>query len=126
MRIVYLAVGLLTLVIGCVGLALPIMPSTPFLLSSAFCFARSSQRLDRWFKGTKIYTDNLESFAKGEGMSIKTKARMLTIVTLLLGFAAYMMREVPFGFAIIGAVWLAHVIGFVFFVKTTYTDQARQ
>ncbi len=122
MRVVYLVVGFVTLALGCVGLALPILPSTPFLLVAAFCFAKSSKKLDTWFKGTKIYKDNLESFAKGQGMTKKTKAKILTMVTILLGIAAFMMREVPYGFAIIGAVWLAHMIAFIFVVKTSKED----
>ena len=124
MKILYLAIGFITLALGCVGVVLPILPTTPFLLVAAFCFARSSEKLNDWFKGTSLYKKNLDSFAKGKGMTVKTKARILITVTLLLAFAAFMMRNVSYGFLIIGAVWIAHIIGFGFFVKTAKEDEA--
>lgn len=118
MKIFFIILGCITLIIGGIGVILPILPTTPFLLVASFCFAKSSDRLNRWFKGTKLYQNNLESFSKGEGMTIKTKARILTTVTLLLAVAAYAMRAVPYGFIIIGVVWFFHLVGFSFFIKT--------
>ena len=59
--------------LGAVGAVLPLLPAFPFLLLAAFCFARSSERLDGWFKGTKLYKENQESFVQGNGMTKKTK-----------------------------------------------------
>ncbi len=118
MKIIFMIIGFITLGLGIIGAIFPILPTTPFLLVSAFCFAKSSEKLNIWFKNTKIYKNNLASFVKGEGMTVKTKVKILIFVTILLGFAAFMMRNVPYGFLFIGAVWLAHIIGFVFFLKT--------
>lgn len=118
MKILYLVIGLLTLGLGCVGVALPILPTTPFLLVAAFCFAKSSNRLNDWFKSTNLYKTHLDAFAKGQGMRVKTKVRILSMVTLLLGVGAYCMRQVPYGIVILGVVWVAHIIAFVFVVKT--------
>ncbi len=118
MKPIYAALGLLTFALGCVGLALPMLPSTPFLLLAAFFFAKSSTKLNRWFRSTAIYKNNLESVAKGQGMRKQAKARVLIAVTLLLAVAAYFMRAVPYGLLIIGVVWAAHMVAFLFIVKT--------
>ena len=55
MKAIYLILGLLSLGLGVVGIYLPILPTTPLLLLAAFCFARSSEKLDTWFKGTNMY-----------------------------------------------------------------------
>ena len=47
-RWVYMAVGCVSLVLGVIGIPLPLLPTTPFLLLAAFCFARGSERLHNW------------------------------------------------------------------------------
>lgn len=118
MKIIYLLLAFISLALGSVGIVLPILPTTPFLLIAAFCFAKSSDRLHKWFQNTNLYKNNLDSFVKGHGMTRKTKCRILTTVTLLLAIGAYCMRGLTYGFLIIAVVWLAHLIGFGFFVKT--------
>lgn len=125
MKIIFLIVGLISLAIGSVGVVLPVLPTTPFLLVSAYCFARSSKKVEAWFKSTNLYKKNLDSFVKGEGMDIKTKARILRTITLLLIVAAFAMRNVPYGFLIILSVWFLHVVIFIFFIKTAKEETPR-
>ena len=113
-----MAAGGISLGLGALGTVLPILPTVPFLLLAAFCFAKSSQRLHTWFIGTKLYQKNLESYAEGRGMTRKTKLTILGSVTLLMGVGFLMMRAVPVGRAILAVVWVLHVIYFVFGVKT--------
>ena len=118
MRIDLILLGVVSLGLGCVGVVLPILPTTPFLLLSTFCFARSSQRLDRWFKGTKLYENNLKTFARGQGMTRRAKLRIMGTVTLIMAIAFLAMRGTPVGRICLAVVWLGHVIAFCFFIKT--------
>ena len=70
MRIILIVLGFLSLGLACVGVVFPILPTTPFLLVAAFCFARSSERLNTWFRGTKLYKNNLETFVRGKGICL--------------------------------------------------------
>lgn len=117
-KLIYLAVGCVSLALGAAGSLFPILPTVPFLLLAAFCFARSSEKLDRWLKGTKLYKDNLESFVAGKGMTRKTKVRIMTTVTLLMTVGFIMMDAVPVGRAVLACVWVFHVIYFLFGIKT--------
>lgn len=58
-KIIYTIIGCLSLALGSVGAVLPILPTVPFLMLSALCFAKSSEKLNAWFKQTKIYKNNL-------------------------------------------------------------------
>ena len=60
-KAVYMILGCIGVGLGAVGAVLPLLPSVPFLLLAAFCFARSSQRINDWFIHTKLYKENLES-----------------------------------------------------------------
>ena len=60
--------GFLCLGLGTVGIVLPILPTVPFYMATVFCFAKSSDRLDRWFLGTQLYKKHLENFVEKKTM----------------------------------------------------------
>ena len=124
MKIFYIVLGFITLGLGAVGVALPVLPTTPFLLVSAFCFARSSEKLNNWFRSTKLYKNNLETFTRGQGMTKKAKLRIMTTVTVIMLIAFIAMRNTDIGRICISVVWVAHVIAFTFFIKTCPEEQA--
>lgn len=119
-RLIFLIAGCVCLALGCIGIVLPILPTVPFFLATVFCFSQSSQKLHDWFLGTKMYKNNLESYVKGQGMTVKTKIKLLTTVTALMAFGFVMMLRkalyIPCG--ILAGVWAAHIVYFVFRVKT--------
>lgn len=119
-KIIFVIVGCVCLALGTVGVFLPVLPTTPFYLVTAYCFARSSKRLNDWFKGTKLYKKHLESYVKKEGMLPSTKAGILISVTILMGLGFFLMarKGIWIPCVILAVVWLAHMIYFLFFVKT--------
>lgn len=94
-RILWLGAAFLTLVLGAVGVLLPILPTTPFLLLSSFCFARGSDRFHRWFLGTKLYQNHLDRFIRERAMTLKTKFCILLPASAMLLIAMYMMSNLP-------------------------------
>ncbi len=117
-KLLLITVGCIAFALGAVGAVLPILPTTPFLLLAACCFAKSSERLNNWFQGTKLYKANLENYVKGEGMPKKAKIRIMLVVTALMAFGFAMMGAVPIGRAVLAAVWLFHMVYFGVVVKT--------
>lgn len=117
-KILYVIVGCASVGLGAVGVVLPILPTVPFLLLAAFCFARSSERLNNWFIHTKLYQNNLETYVKGEGMTKKTKIRIMVTVTVIMAVAFIAMKRVVAGRIVLAVVWVCHIIYFVFRVKT--------
>lgn len=127
-KVLWLSLGCISLALGAVGAVLPLLPSFPFLLLAAVSFARSSEKLSRWFRSTKLYKDNLESYVSGQGMSRAAKCRIMLTVTLLMavGFVLMLRRESYFPCGILAAVWLAHVGYFTLGVKTTHSAPEAQ
>ena len=122
-KIIYLSIGFVGLSLGAVGAIVPLLPAFPFLLMAAFGFSKSSQKLELWFKNTKLYKNNLESYVKGEGMSMKTKIKIMVTVTLLMSVGFIMMHRIIFGQIVLSIVWLFHIIYFIFGVKTIDDNQ---
>lgn len=69
-KILWITLGIIGLGIGAVGAVLPMLPAFPFLLLAVFSFGKSSEKLHKWFIGTKFYKNNLESYVKGQGMTL--------------------------------------------------------
>ncbi|MCD8154549.1 MAG: YbaN family protein [Clostridiales bacterium] len=123
-KAVYTVLGFLFLGLGAVGTILPILPTVPFLMLAAFCFGKSSEKLNNWFKGTKLYKDNLETFVRGEGMTMKTKLRIVCTVTVIMALGFAMMSKVPVGRVILAVVWVCHLLYFFLGVKTIEPQKA--
>ena len=121
-KIIYIILGCVGVGLGAVGAVVPMLPAFPFLMLAAFCFARSSEKLDRWFKNTKLYKDNLADYVAGRGMTKKTKIRIMITVTLLMsvGFTMMGLKGIWVGCAVLGGVWLFHILYFCFGVRTLY------
>lgn len=119
-KLFWIVLGFFGLCLGAVGAVLPMLPSFPFLLLAAFGFGKSSERLHRWFIGTRLYKNNLESYVRGQGMTRRTKLKVMLTVTLLMAFGFFMMlrKALYVPCAILGGVWLFHVIYFLWGVKT--------
>lgn len=119
-RITFVGLGCVSLALAVIGVVLPILPTVPFLALAAFCFAKSSDRLNNWLINTKFYQNNLADFKAGKGMTVKTKTRILVTVTLVMavGLIAMLMKGIIVGSIILSVVWLGHIYYFGFKVKT--------
>lgn len=127
-QIIFLIIGCLSLALGCVGIVLPILPTVPFFLLTVFCFANSSQKLHDWFIGTQMYKKHLESFVQKKGMTVRTKATILTSVTALMavGFVLMLRKGIIVPCVILAVVWACHLVYFLFGVKTIPAAETAQ
>ena len=115
-KILYIMIGCISLGLGIIGVILPILPTVPFLLLAAFCFARSSERLNGWFKNTKLYRENNIK----NGMTKQAKVRIMCLVTLLMsiGFIMMGLKDIVVGNIVLLIVWIFHMVYFTLGVKT--------
>ena len=125
-KVLYMILGCFGVGLGAAGAMIPVLPTFPFLLLAAFCFARSSAKMDCWFRNTKLYKENLKDFAAGRGMTGKAKMRIMVTVTLLMSIGLLMMgmSGILTGCIVLGCVWIFHIVYFLFVIKTIPTTEA--
>lgn len=124
MKIIYLIIGFISLILGAIGVILPILPTTPFLLLSAFCFAKSSQRVHKWFLSTKLYQNHLDSFVKERAMTLKTKITILAFASFMLSFPLIFSKNIFLRLLII-CLYIIKYYYFIFKIETIPEKQYR-
>ena len=85
-KYMYVTAGIISVVLGSIGVILPVLPTTPFLLLASFCFAKGSKRFENWFKSTKLYKKHLESFVNNRAMTLKQKWTLLLFADFMMMF----------------------------------------
>ena len=85
MRIIWLIFGLIALGLGCLGVVLPLLPTVPFILLAAFCFAKSSDRLHGWLLSHPLFGKMIQDWRQSGAIS--TKAKKMATLSIALVFA---------------------------------------
>lgn len=107
----------LSLIIGCIGILLPILPTTPFLMLSLFLFAKGSERFHRWFLSTKLYKKFLQDFITTKSLTKGGKIKILAMITVVLGIGLWFSPV--FAKIILLVILLFHYLYFLFRIKTS-------
>ena len=89
LRVLFFIGGWVSLILGCVGIVLPLLPTTPFILLAAYCFSRSSERLHQWLITHPQMGPLIQDWQQDGSISktAKTKATVLIIGTFAVTFA---------------------------------------
>ncbi|MCZ0717911.1 YbaN family protein [Aerococcus kribbianus] len=112
MRYFLIVGGCLSFALGILGAALPILPTTPFLLLSGFCFARSSERFHQWLQGTKIYQSYVADYAETKTIARDTKKRIAKRIALLMTISIVFVPLWPVRIALF--LWTVFMIYYLF------------
>lgn len=84
-------IGWLSVVLGVIGIFLPIMPTTPFLLLAAACFMRSSPKFYNWLVGHPRLGKYLVYYLEGKGIPMKAKIYTIALLTISMSFTTYLV-----------------------------------
>lgn len=121
MRIVYFIIGIIAMSLGAIGVILPVLPTTPFLLLAAFCFTKSSKRFHAWFVQTGLYHKHLESFVTRRAMTLKTKITLLAFASTMLLLAMYAMPNLYLRI-FLGCLMIVKYYYFIFRIETIESE----
>ena len=105
-RALLVAAGSFFVALGTVGILVPLLPTTPFLLLAAYCYLRSSKRLHAWLLTNRWFGEYLRNYQDGRGVPVRAKAGTLALlwatiaVTALLFVDSLLVRGVLLAIAI--------------------------
>ncbi len=117
MKALFILLGFLSLILGIIGIVIPGLPTTPFLLLALFCFGKSSEQLKQWFISTTIYTKYLKSYDQRRAMTLKQKVSILAFSAPFCIFALFTIPHI-IGKLILIAVIVVQYYYFIFKIKT--------
>ena len=83
-RALFITAGTLTLILGSIGVILPLLPTTPMLLLTVYFYSKGSERFHRWFLSTRLYDRYLRNYHEQQGMTKKGKIKLMFIVDTML------------------------------------------
>lgn len=94
LKIVYLVLGWPALGLGMAGIVLPVLPTTPFLLLTSWCFAKGSDRFHDWLTRLSVYQKHVQPVVTSRAMTMRQKLTILlpvsTVLLCLMFFTPYL------------------------------------
>ncbi|MHB1317580.1 MAG: YbaN family protein [Anaerolineae bacterium] len=96
-----MALGTVFLIIAAVGLVLPLLPTTPFLLLTAGCYARGSGRFYQWLLNNRLFGRYLRDYYEGRGVPLRTKALSLLFLWGVILWSAWRIQHAHAALALI-------------------------
>lgn len=97
MRIIFIIIGMISLVLGIIGVFLPVLPTTPFILLSAYLFGRSSEKFHRYLYNHRIFGQIVRDFQ--DKKAIRRKNKVIALVTMWLVILSSVIFFMPFWWA---------------------------
>jgi hypothetical protein len=86
-RALWLALGMICTVLGAIGIVMPILPTTPFLLAAAACFCKSSPKMYNWLLSNRWFGKYIKNYKEGRGLTVKTKVTALSVLWVTIGIS---------------------------------------
>ncbi len=87
-RVVLIIAGTIFVGLGVLGIFLPLLPTTPFLLLAAACYARSSERFYNWLLNNKWFGRYIKNYREGKGIPLKVKVLSISLLWITIIFSA--------------------------------------
>jgi len=111
-RVLATAIGFIALALGTIGIFLPLLPTTPFVLLAAICFSYGSQRFYKWIKRNRYFGPYIENYYEKKGLKMSFKIRTIILLWVSLGISMILIQTfwVYILLCIIGAGVTTHLL----------------
>ncbi len=118
-RLVLILIGSISLVLGLIGIILPLLPTTPFLLLSAACYARSSDRFYNGLLANRVFGPPIKEWRDYRSVAKKTKVTSIIVIIISFGITIGFVLNNPLPRIILSVVALAFIIILLFLPTRT-------
>ena len=115
-RNLLIAAGCTSLSLGVLGIFVPLLPTTPFLLLASACFVRSSERLQNWLIHHKVFGNYIRCYQQFRAISLRAKVLTVTILWVFIGYSAVF---------VVSALWLRLLLMMIAVTVTTHILRLR-
>jgi uncharacterized membrane protein YbaN (DUF454 family) len=110
LRVTLIILGFMSLAIGAVGVFVPILPTTPFVLLAGACFLRGSRRLDIWLLRTRFFGRIIRQWRAHRTIPLSAKRMAQALVVLSFGSSAAFFVPIPWVRALVAALGLIALV----------------
>lgn len=90
-KAVLIFVGTVCVALGVLGIFLPLMPTTVFLLMAAYCYSRSSERFHNWLLSNRLFGSYIKNYKSGQGISMRQKVSTLAMLWASIGISIWLL-----------------------------------
>jgi uncharacterized membrane protein YbaN (DUF454 family) len=119
-KAVLVAAGSVCLVLAVLGVFLPLLPATPFLLLASACYVRSSERLHGWLMGNRVLGGYIRNFQERRGIPVRAKVATVAVLWLSLLYSIYRLDYLWVELMLVGMGLTSSF--FIFRMKTLKDD----
>ena len=92
-RVVLIVAGWIFIILGVIGIFLPLMPTTVFILLAAACFARSSERIHNWMIEHPHFGEILRNYQSGQGIELKVRNRAIAVMWFFMSISMLVLFQ---------------------------------
>jgi uncharacterized protein len=92
-RLFFFSLGTVLLGVGAVGVVLPVLPTTPLVLASFFCFTKSSKRAERWILRNRYFGSYIENYQTKQGIPLDIKIKSIVFLWATLTVSCYLFQD---------------------------------
>ena len=93
-RWVWISGGTFFVGLGIIGIFLPLLPTTPFLLLAAACYARGSKRFYNWLLNNRWFGNYIKNYREGKGIPLKTKILSISLLWATIGYSTFFVVDI--------------------------------
>lgn len=121
-KILLIFLGTVCVALGVLGMFLPLLPTTVFLLAAAYCYSKSSERFHNWLLSNKLCGKYISNYKSGRGMTVRNKVTSLLSMWLSIGLSIWFVGGKLWVSIMLAAIALA-ITTHILWIKTHVEDQ---